>query len=67
MVGTRQGALKTGKSNKERHGDDFYQKIGKMGGSCCNSKKGFGSNPALARLAGRKGGLHRWTKKESQN
>lgn len=66
MGGTIEGGKKTAKTNKERYGEDFFRNIGAKGGSVKNSKKGFGSNPALARVAGRKGGLHRWPKKISQ-
>lgn len=34
MVGTKAGALKAAKTNKLRHGTDFYARIGKMGGGC---------------------------------
>lgn len=37
------------------HGDDYYKKIGKLGGSA-KVKKGFGKNPELASIAGKKGG-----------
>ena len=37
------------------HGDDYYKKIGKMGGSA-KVKKGFGKNTKLASIAGKKGG-----------
>lgn len=37
------------------HGDDYYKKIGKLGGAA-KVKKGFGKNPKLAAIAGRKGG-----------
>nr|DAV62272.1 MAG TPA: Small hydrophilic plant seed protein [Caudoviricetes sp.] len=37
------------------HGEDYYKKIGKLGGSA-KVKKGFGKNPKLAVIAGRKGG-----------
>lgn len=37
------------------HGDDYYKKIGKLGGSA-RVKKGFGKNPQLASIAGKKGG-----------
>lgn len=37
------------------HGDDYYKKIGKLGGSA-KVKKGFGKNPQLASIAGKKGG-----------
>lgn len=37
------------------HGYDYYKKIGKLGGSA-KVKKGFGKNPQLASIAGKKGG-----------
>lgn len=37
------------------HGEDYYKKIGKLGGSA-KVKKGFGKNPQLASIAGKKGG-----------
>ena len=37
------------------HGADHYKKIGTLGGSA-KVKKGFGKNPKLAVIAGRKGG-----------
>ena len=37
------------------HGDDYYKKIGKLGGAA-KVKKGFGKNHKLAVVAGRKGG-----------
>lgn len=57
MVGTRIGGMKASLKNKKLHGNDFYQRIGHLGGIAPNSKpKGFASNPALAIEAGRKGG-----------
>jgi hypothetical protein len=32
MAGTKIGGQRAAKSNKERHGDDFYEKIGSKGG-----------------------------------
>lgn len=40
---------------RQTHGDDYYKKIGKLGGSA-KVKKGFGKNPELASIAGKKGG-----------
>lgn len=40
---------------RQTHGEDYYKKIGKLGGSA-KVKKGFGKNPKLASIAGRKGG-----------
>lgn len=57
MSGTRDGALRARDKNLERD-PDFYRNIGRVGGSACVIK-GFGANRALAREAGRKGGLKR--------
>lgn len=32
MAGTRAGGLKVAATNKSRYGDDFYKKLGHMGG-----------------------------------
>lgn len=37
------------------HGEDYYKNIGKLGGAA-KVKKGFGKNPQLASIAGKKGG-----------
>jgi general stress protein YciG len=29
MAGTKEGSIKAAETNKQRHGDDFYSKIGK--------------------------------------
>lgn len=55
MSGTRDGGIKAAQTNKERHGQDFYKKIGKAGG-IKGTTGGFASNRELAREAGRKGG-----------
>ena len=61
MAGTKAGAIKAAQTNRERHGDDFYQRIGKLSNASWekNGRKprGFAANPELARSAGRKGGL----------
>ena len=61
MPGTPQGGKRAAQTNKERHGEDFYQKIGKLSNASWekNGRKprGFAANPELARAAGRKGGL----------
>jgi general stress protein YciG len=55
MSGTKVGGLKAKTTNLKLHGQDFYQRIGKKGGQ--NSHVGgFGANPALAIIAGGKGG-----------
>ncbi len=55
MAGTKAGGARAAQSNKERHGDDFYIRIGKMGGKNGHTG-GFYADRELARRAGRKGG-----------
>lgn len=55
MAGTKEGAIKAAATNKARHGNDFYKEIGAMGGRNGHTG-GFAANPALARIAGAKGG-----------
>jgi general stress protein YciG len=55
MAGTKEGGLKAAAKNKEYHGDDFYKRIGAIGGKK-GTTGGFYANPELAREAGRKGG-----------
>ena len=55
MAGTREGGKKASLKNKQLHGEDFYQRIGRKGGKNGHTG-GFASNPVLAREAGRKGG-----------
>lgn len=55
MGGTKFGELKAAATNKQKHGDDFYKRIGAMGGKA-KVPKGFAVQPMLARLAGAKGG-----------
>lgn len=55
MPGTRAGGLKAAAKVKERYGEDFYKKVGAVGGK--KSKGGgFAANRELARIAGSKGG-----------
>lgn len=65
MSGTKAGGLKAAKTNIEKHGEDFYSKIGRKGGSNGHSG-GFASDKVGAdgltgrkrsRIAGRRGGL----------
>lgn len=57
---TKEGAIKTKATITEKYGKDYWAKIGAQGGSSAtptsNKRKGFGANPELARIAGRKGG-----------
>lgn len=56
MPGTKAGALKASITNKERHGEEFYRRIGAKGGRNGHTG-GFASNHDRAVEAGRKGGL----------
>lgn len=55
MSGTKTGGIKSSATNKRLHGEDFYQRIGAIGGKNGHTG-GFASNRELAREAGRKGG-----------
>lgn len=55
MAGTKEGGKKAAATNLLRHGDDFYARIGAKGGRNGHTG-GFASNPALAMVAGAKGG-----------
>lgn len=55
ISGTKLGGRKAAKTNKEKYGNDFYAKIGGIGGRNGHTG-GFASNPELAKRAGQKGG-----------
>ena len=55
MAGTITGGKKCAAKNKAKYGDDFYSKIGAMGGRAGHTG-GFASSHELAVEAGRKGG-----------
>ena len=55
MSGTSEGGKQAAVTNKANHGEDFYSKIGKLGGQVGHTG-GFYANRELAREAGRKGG-----------
>lgn len=55
MAGTRKGGLRACQTNKERYGEDFYIRIGAIGGSR-TGLKGFALDRKRASEAGRKGG-----------
>ena len=61
MAGNRIGGKKAAQTTKERYGEDFHQKVGKLANEAWekNGRKprGFAANPELARVAGRRGGL----------
>lgn len=55
--GTLAGGKKAAKANLERHGQNYYSELGKLGGKAKHTKpRGFAANPELARLAGKRGG-----------
>ena len=55
MAGTKAGGKKAAATNKARHGDDFFKRIGRKGGKNGHTG-GFAANHELARIAGAKGG-----------
>ena len=55
MSGTKIGGQKAAKKNRELYGDNFYRMIGSKGGQKGHTG-GFAANPALASVAGAKGG-----------
>lgn len=55
MSGTKAGGLKAKKKNMELYGKGFYKMIGSKGGQNGHTG-GFAANPALAKIAGAKGG-----------
>lgn len=57
MAGTVKGGKKAALANYAKYGQDFYARIGKIGGRNGRGNKGFATNPALAVIAGRKGGM----------
>lgn len=55
MSGTKEGGLKAYLTVIDKYGIDHFEKMGRKGG-LKKCKKGFATNPALARVAGAKGG-----------
>lgn len=55
ISGTSKGGLKASKTNKAKYGEDFYRKIGAIGGRKSGTG-GFFANRELAKAAGAKGG-----------
>lgn len=55
MAGTKAGGQAAAKTNKAKYGDDFYPRIGAMGGKKGHTG-GFYANRELARVAGARGG-----------
>lgn len=57
MTGTKAGGIKACNTTKEKHGEDFYKKIGKIGGSVFReAPRWFALHPDFAKTAGAKGG-----------
>lgn len=55
MSGTKLGGKNAAETNKAQYGEDFYKRIGAIGGK--NGRTGgFYQNRELARIAGKKGG-----------
>lgn len=55
MAGTKEGGKAAAITNKEKYGNDFYSRIGALGGKK-GKTGGFYANRELARIAGKKGG-----------
>jgi general stress protein YciG len=55
MAGTKEGGKKAAATNKSKYGKEFYAEIGRKGGKNGHTG-GFAANPALAKIAGAKGG-----------
>ena len=69
MAGTKAGGEKARKTNLERHGADYYQRLGKISGSQRRPEtRYFFKNPKAAQIAGRKGGsISRRGKAKNEN
>lgn len=55
MAGNKLGGAKAAATNKRKYGEDFYVRIGRVGGKLGHTG-GFFANPGLARAAGSIGG-----------
>ena len=66
MAGSVEGGKAAAMTNKAKYGEDFYKKIGAMGGKASGTG-GFFANRTLARVAGAKGGrISRRTKHDNR-
>lgn len=53
----RADGMKAAKTMRAKYGKNYFERIGKKGGSRTNTKpKGFEANRSLARIAGARGG-----------
>lgn len=59
MAATRSGGIKAAHTNKKLYGDDFYVKIGAIGGEKSRGG-GFTKKTRLAQIAGKVGGMGGW-------
>lgn len=68
MAGTKAGGIAAVKTNKAKYGNDFYKKIGTMGGSVKNPNKGFGrlTREEVSRLGSIGGTISRKGKRTKQ-
>lgn len=55
MAGTKQGGINAAKTNRRKHGADFYKRIGALGGKA-STTGGFYANRQLASIVGAIGG-----------
>lgn len=55
MAGTKAGGKAAAKTNKAKYGEDYYSRMGYLGGKS-RVPKGFSMNRELARTVGAKGG-----------
>lgn len=65
MAGTLDGGKNAAQTNKQKYGEDFYKRIGSMGGKKGRTG-GFFANRELAREAGAKGGRISRRKKKDE-
>lgn len=55
MAGSKAGGVKASKTNRERYGEDWYRRIGSIGGQNGHTG-GFAASKDRAKAAGSKGG-----------
>jgi uncharacterized protein len=56
MTQSKTGGIQAAKTNKERHGEDYYQRLGAMGGKANPHTSGGFKDKKLAKRAGKIGG-----------